>query len=52
MINYLLVVNLLASAALLVHSTCVLNRMGYRSNHFWRLGYVVGPEQFSFQESA
>lgn len=40
-VNYLLIFNLLASAALLGHSACMLNRMTHRSNHFSRIGYVV-----------
>jgi len=40
-VNYLLLFNLVASAALLGHSACVLNRMNHKSNHFFRIGYVV-----------
>lgn len=36
-----LILNLLAGAILLGHALCVLNRMTRRSNHLYRLFYVL-----------
>jgi len=41
MMTALFVINLLASLAMLAHAMCVLNRMTYKSNHFYRVFYVV-----------
>lgn len=41
MMNILFGVNLLASLVMLAHAMCVLNRMTYKSNHFYRVFYVV-----------
>lgn len=37
----ILILNWLAGTILLAHSLCVLNRMHRRSNHFYRLFYVL-----------
>lgn len=39
--NSMLLLNWLAGAILLAHSLCVLNRMHHRSNHLYRLFYVL-----------
>ncbi|MGK5008129.1 hypothetical protein [Janthinobacterium sp. MDB2-8] len=37
----ILILNLLAGTILLAYSLCVLNRMSHRSNHMFRLFYVL-----------
>ena len=37
----ILILNLLAAAILLGHALCVLNRMTRRSNHLYRMFYVL-----------
>lgn len=37
----MLILNLLSGVILLCHALCVLNRMSWRSNHFYRLFYVL-----------
>ncbi|MPS27554.1 MAG: hypothetical protein E2576_10975 [Alcaligenaceae bacterium] len=37
----MLIVNMLAATALLVHAVCAINHMTRRTNHLQRVGYVT-----------